>query len=174
MFRREGEYKPPGKLIRVSSPKFNITAGVMLFFAGVLLLAVSLTIPTRRTRRHPEDPRLRRVVMVAVTGIVAAAGVGIFVVGYQQGKLLVREGLTAQAEVIGRWWKWWAGRGHHYFVAYEFVVQLPDGSTATIRCQVNSKRLYDQLKIGDKFVVRYLPSNLTVGECEIGNKNDVL
>jgi hypothetical protein len=85
-------------------------------------------------------------------------------VGYRQGKRLAREGRTAQAVVIGRWWQWWAARNHHYFVAYEFVAHLPDGSTPTVACRLCNKKLYDQLRIGDKFTVRYLPLNLTIVE----------
>ncbi|MCX5644985.1 MAG: DUF3592 domain-containing protein [Phycisphaerae bacterium] len=94
----------------------------------------------------------------------AVVGASLFGVGYRQRKRLAREGQTTQAEVIGRWWSRWGGRGPHHHVAYEFVAQLPDGSTLTVACRVFGKKHYDQLQIGDKFTVRYLPSNLRVGE----------
>jgi len=165
MLRREGEYKPPGKLIGVISPTLYLGPGAILFIGGVVLLALVLIAPMQRIRRHPEDPRDRSV-EIAGGMVWAAVGAGMLGVGYRRRKRLNREGRTAQAVVIGRWWSRWGGRGPHHHVAYEFVAQLPDGSTPTVACRVSNKKLYDQVQIGDKFTVRYLPSNLRVGEPE--------
>jgi len=166
MLRREGEYKPPGKLIGVTSPTLYLGTGVSLFIAGVVLLAVVLIAPMQRTRRHPEDPHLRRAITGAGGMVTAVAGAAMFVVGYRRRKRLAREGRTAQAVVIGRWWSRWGGKANHYHVAYEFVAQLPDGSTPSVACRISNKKLYDQVQIGDEFTVRYLPSNLRVGDPE--------
>ena len=159
--RHEGEYKPPGKLIRVGSPTLWLYPGAILFLGGVVLLALVLIVPTLRHRANR--------IGTGAGGVAwAAVGAGLFGVGYRQRKRLAREGRTAQAEVIGRWWSRWGGRGPHHHVAYEFVAQLPDGSTLTVGCCVPGKKFYDRLQIGDKFTVRYLPSNLRVGELQQG------
>ena len=157
MFRREGEYKPPCKLITVISPTLYLGPGAIVFLSGIVLLALVLIDPT-----HRFNSRRDRIDMGAAA--MAVAGACIFGVGYIQRKRLAREGRTAQAEVIGRWWSRWGGRGPHHHVAYKFVAQLPDGSTPTVACCVSGKKVYDRLQIGDKFTVRYLPSNLRIGE----------
>jgi hypothetical protein len=161
MVGREGEYKPPGKLIRVGSPTLYLGIGAILFIGGVVLLALVLNVPM-----HRFDSRRDWILAEAGGGAWVALGACIFGVGYRQRKRLAREGRTAQAEVIGRWWNPWAGKGPHYFVGYKFVAELPDGSTPTVACRVSGKKHYDRLQIGDKFTVRYLPSNLKVEELE--------
>jgi hypothetical protein len=156
---RHGEYKPPDKLIGVISPKSYLGPGVVLFLAGVVLLAPVLIAPTQRSRRE-------QIARGAGGMAWAVVGACMFGVGHVQRKRLAREGRTAQAEVIGRWWSRWGGRGPRHHIAYKFVAQLPDGSTATVACRVSGKKLYDQFQIGDKFTVRYLPSNLGIGEPE--------
>jgi hypothetical protein len=159
MVRGEGEYKPPGKLIGVISPTLYLGLGAILFLGGIVLLAGALIAPMQHNRTD-------RIVTGAGGMAWAVVGAGMLGVGYRQCKRLAREGRTAQAEVIGRWWSRWGGRGPHHHVAYKFVTQLPDGSTPTVACRMSGKKLYDRLQIGDKFTVRYLPSNLRVGEFE--------
>ncbi len=161
MFRRKkGEYRPPGKLIGVICPLLYLGPGVFLFLAGVVLVTLALVLPMQHTRRHPEDPHLQRILTGTVGGVVATTGAGAFLAGYRQCRRLAREGRTAQAVITGRWRRW----QNQYYIAYEFMAQLPDGTTPTVVCRISDKELYDRFEIGDQLTVRYLPSDLRIGE----------
>jgi hypothetical protein len=131
-----------------------------MFVGGVVVLALASMRPMERSRRHPEDPRLHRVVTAAMGGVLAAVGAGLVLVGGRQRGRLVREGRVAPALVTGRWRGW----RNEYWVSYAFVARLPDGTTPTVICRMSDQALYDRLVVGDTFMVWYVPSDCRIGK----------
>jgi hypothetical protein len=164
--KRSG-HEPPADLIPVESPGSRLFLGAVILFGGVVLLAFAPIAPMWRL----ENPRLARVGMGAAGGIIAVAGVCLFVTGYQQRERLAREGRTAQAVVTAQWGSSSPWVKHPGYIAYRFVAQFPDGSTRTVACRgsMGYEKLYRKLEIGDEFTVRYLPSDLRIGEPMMGS-----
>ncbi len=163
MFEGKEEYKPPDKLIHVTSPSMTLIWGSVIIGLGIIFVVVALTEDLEARRRRHQNVRLIRASAVAVGVVTMAAGAGILAVGCRRRRQLLYEGRVAQAEVIGRWQRWPWTKLHQYYIAYGFVAQLPDGTTSVVGCRMADARLHYQLRIGDEFAVRYLPSNLRLG-----------
>ncbi len=163
MFENRGEYRPPDKLIRVTSPTMTLIVGSVIIVTGIIFVVVALTSDLEARRRRHQNVRLIRISAVAVGAATMTAGASIVVVGSRRRRRLLCEGRTAQAEVIGRWQQWRWTKFHQYYVAYGFVARLPDGTMSVVGCRMADATIYHQLRIGDEFTVRYLPSNLRIG-----------
>ena len=163
MFEGKGEYKPPDKLIHVTSPRMTIIWGAVIIVVGVMFVVVALTEDLEARRRRHQNVRLIRAGAAATGVVTMAAGASILAVGCRRRRRLLCEGRVAQAEVIGRWQRWPWTKFHQYYIAYGFVAQLPDGTTSVVACRMADATLHYQLRIGDEFAVRYLPSNLHIG-----------
>ncbi len=163
MFEGKEEYKPPDKLIRVTSPTTTIIWGAVIIGLGTIFVVVALTEDLEARRRRHQNVRLIRAGAVATGVVTMAAGAGILAMGRRRRRRLLCEGRVARAEVIGRWQRWPWTKFHQYYIAYGFVAQLPDGTTSVVACRMADARLHYQLRIGDEFAVRYLPSNLHIG-----------
>ncbi len=162
MFEGKEEYQPPDKLIRVTSPRTTIIWGAVIIVTGIIFVVAALTSDLEARRRRHQNVRLIRAGAVATGAVTMAVGAGILAVGCRQRRRLLCEGRVAQAEVIGRWQRWPWTKFHQYYIAYGFVAQLPDGTTSVVGCRMADATLYHQLRIGDGFTVRYLPSNLRI------------
>ncbi len=163
MFENRGEYRPPDKLIRVTSPTKTLIVGSVIIVTGIIFVGVALTEDLEARRRWHQNVRLIQISALAVGVATMTAGAGIAVVGSRRRRRLLCEGRTAQAEVVGRWQQWRWTKFHQYYVAYGFVAQLPDGTASVVGCRMADPTLYHQFKIGDEFTVRYLPLNLRIG-----------
>ncbi len=163
MFEDKGEYKPADKLIRVTSPRTIIIRGSVIIVVGIIFVVVALTDNLEARRRRHQNVRLIRAGAVATGAATMAVGASILAVGCRRRRWLLCEGRVARAEVIGRWQRWPWTKFHQYYIAYGFVAQLPDGTTSIVACRMADARLHYQLRIGDEFAVRYLPSNLHIG-----------
>jgi hypothetical protein len=163
MFEGKGEYEPSDKLIHVTSPTMTLIWGSAIIVTGIIFVVVALTSDMEARRRRHQNLRLIRASAVAVGVVTMTAGAGILALGCRRRQRVLCEGRTAQAEVIGRWQRWQLTRFHQYYIAYGFAAQLPDGTTSVVGCRMADATLHYQLRIGDEFAVRYLPSNLHVG-----------
>ncbi|MCL5278604.1 MAG: hypothetical protein M1376_01700 [Planctomycetes bacterium] len=163
MFEGKGEYQPPGQLIRVISPRTTIIWGAVIIVVGIIFVVVALTEDLEARRRRHQNVRLIRAIGVATGAVTMAAGAGILAVGCRRCRRLRHEGRVAQAEVIGRWQRRPWTRFHQHYIAYGFVALLPDGTTSVVGCRMADATLHYQLRVGDQFAVRYLPSNLHIG-----------
>ena len=168
MFEGKGEYQPPDTLIHVTSPTRTLIWGSVIIVVGIIFVAVALTEDLEARRRRHQNVRLIRAGATATGVATMAAGAGILALGCRRRRRLLSEGRTAQAEVIGRWQRWPWTKLHQYYIAYGFVAQLPDGTTSVVACRMADATLHYQLRIGDEFTVRYLPSNLRIGVAVAG------
>ncbi len=135
----------------------------MIIVTGIIFVVVALTDDLEARRQRHQNVRLIQAGAVA-TGMVTMAGGGsILAMGCRRRRRLLCEGRVAQAEVIGRWQRWQWTEFHQHYIAYGFVAQLPDGTTSVVACQMADATLHYQLRMGDEFAVRYLPSNLHIG-----------
>ncbi len=163
MFEGKEEYRPPDKLIRVISPRMTIIWGAVIIVVGIMFVGVALTEDLEARRRRHQNVRLIRVSAAATGVVIMTAGASILAMGCRRRRRLLCEGRVAHAEVIGRWQRWQWTEFHQHYIAYGFVAQLPDGTTSVVACRMADATLHYQLRIGDAFAVRYLPSNLRIG-----------